>query len=517
MPLTLTVLRCPPSVAPEVRQVTGGEFSIGRGSENNWVLPDPDKHLSKRHCVIAFRQGIWQVAGTSTNGTFINREEAPLESGAPRTLEDGDRLILGVYEIEVRLVEEAQQSWGRSAPAAARKSDPFSNPFEDDPFAPRPFMSPPVTPAVAGPDLSGFSSRLPAEFDPLLPDDDAAFAGPTRADHAPATSDAMHLPSPRTVLPDDWDLDDLMPAAPQQTPAASPQSGRAPVAQPSWDAPAQAGRTALPEADWASPAEAVARAPQQSPRTDPFVPPAVERPAADERSTYQAPLAPAAPPAVVSAPVASPTAAVAPSAGQASDLIAAFLRGAGVENVVLPDPVQTMEQLGAAFRAVVSGIRHALIARSEVKREFRIEATVIRRRGNNLLKFSANDEDALAGLIGAGRRTDMGAEEAITDALTDIRLHELATMTAMQSAVRALVQRLGPDQIRDAKDQGGGMALLGNRKARAWDAYEALHAEVLRGLSDDFDSLFGKRFALAYEQAMQELVARQKAHGDDRR
>ena len=108
----------------------------------------------------------------------------------------------------------------------------------------------------------------------------------------------------------------------------------------------------------------------------------------------------------------------------------------------------------------------------------------------------------------------MAAEEAVTDALKDIRLHELATMTAMQTAVRALVVRLGPDQLRDAKDQGGGLALLSNRKAKAWDAYTALHAEILSGLSDDFDSLFGKRFALAYEQAMQELTAKQR---DDRR
>jgi type VI secretion system FHA domain protein len=176
-----------------------------------------------------------------------------------------------------------------------------------------------------------------------------------------------------------------------------------------------------------------------------------------------------------------------------------------------------MEQLGAAFRTFVSGIRQALIARSEIKREFRIEETLIRRRGNNPLKFSANDEDALAGLLGAGRRTDMGAEEAIGDALANIRLHELATMKAMQTAVRALVIRLGPEQIRDPRDPGGGMALLGNRKARAWDTYEALHAEILRGLSDDFDSVFGKRFALAYEQAMEQLVARQADRRDDGR
>ncbi len=144
-----------------------------------------------------------------------------------------------------------------------------------------------------------------------------------------------------------------------------------------------------------------------------------------------------------------------------------------MEALDVPDPARTMEQLGAAFRAAVAGIRQALIARSEVKRAFRIEETLIRRRGNNLLKFSANDDDALTGLLGAGRHSDMRPADAIADALTNIRLHELATTTAMQSAVRALVVRLGPDQIIDLKEPAAGMALLGNRKARAWDAYEA--------------------------------------------
>ena len=83
-----------------------------------------------------------------------------------------------------------------------------------------------------------------------------------------------------------------------------------------------------------------------------------------------------------------------------------------METLDVADPARTMEQLGAAFRATVAGIRQALIARSEVKRAFRIEETVIRRRGNNLLKFSANDDDALTGLLGAGRHSDMGAAEA---------------------------------------------------------------------------------------------------------
>ena len=63
-----------------------------------------------------------------------------------------------------------------------------------------------------------------------------------------------------------------------------------------------------------------------------------------------------------------------------------------------------MEALGAAFRAVVSGLRQAMMARSAIKGEFHIEQTMIRSRGNDPLKFSADDDDALAALLGVGRR-----------------------------------------------------------------------------------------------------------------
>ena len=78
-------------------------------------------------------------------------------------------------------------------------------------------------------------------------------------------------------------------------------------------------------------------------------------------------------------------------------------------------------------------------------------------------------------------------------------------MAAMQSAVRALVARFAPEALRVAAEQAGGIPLPGGRKSRAWDAFEALHAEVSRGLSDDFDSVFGKRLPAAYEQALAEI------------
>ncbi|MEI7714438.1 MAG: type VI secretion system-associated FHA domain protein TagH, partial [Rhodospirillales bacterium] len=208
-------------------------------------------------------------------------------------------------------------------------------------------------------------------------------------------------------------------------------------------------------------------------------------------------------------PVPPPT----PSRAEAGDaaLMAAFLDGAGMTDIQPSDPEATMRALGAAFRSVVSGLRGVLIARASIKSEFRIEQTMIRARGNNPLKFSAGDDDALSALLGTGRRVDMAPAAAVTDALRDIRLHELASMAAMQSAVRALMEGLDPAKLRAAADQGGGLTVLpAQRKARAWDAFEALHTKTIQALSDDFDSVFGKAFARAYERAMDEVSERER-------
>ena len=70
-------------------------------------------------------------------------------------------------------------------------------------------------------------------------------------------------------------------------------------------------------------------------------------------------------------------------------LLAAFLEGAGMRDAHPTDPPATMLALGKAFRNLVAGLRAVLIARAQIKSEFRIEQTMIQARGNNPLKFSA--------------------------------------------------------------------------------------------------------------------------------
>jgi type VI secretion system protein ImpI/type VI secretion system protein len=460
MRLTLSTLRCPDSVAPETRSTGGGEFTMGRAPDNSWVLADPDRHLSKRHCVLAFRSGGWQIADTSTNGTFLNRDAEPIGQGSVRDLRDGDRIRLGAYEIEVRIEEDAVQ------PAQPMGLRGGGNPFDDDPFAPVPLAAPPPAETPLWRDNDPL---LPADFDPLAPAEPDPFKGPSIADHSAAVSDAFRPPAvmPGGGLPDDWDLDEplLPPVAPA---AAAPPP---PIAAP-------------PVTAFAAPAAAATPGPASvapPPPEPPDSPPANAGRALGEGGL--------------------------PTASTPADTLLAFLRGAGVPNARLDDPAATMHDLGAAFRALVAGLRAVLIARAAIKGEFRIEQTMIRAKGNNPLKFSADDDDALAALLGVGRRTGMAAADSVAEALRDIRLHELASVAAMQKAVRDLLAQLSPEAIQASAGSG---LLPVQKKARAFEAFEAQHAALVSALADDFDSAFGKAFARAYEEALRDAAARQE-------
>jgi type VI secretion system protein len=81
--------------------VHGG--SIGRGTDNAWSLPDPERYLSGKHARIDFRAGAYVLVDTSSNGTFINGATLPLGKYHDYTLKDGDYIRLGEYELLVSI------------------------------------------------------------------------------------------------------------------------------------------------------------------------------------------------------------------------------------------------------------------------------------------------------------------------------------------------------------------------------------------------------------------------------
>jgi type VI secretion system FHA domain protein len=81
--------------------VSGG--SIGRSSENDWVLPDDMRYVSGRHARVVFHQGRYLLQDTSSNGTFVNDDNRPLGSQNPYEMKSGDILRIGEYHVQVHI------------------------------------------------------------------------------------------------------------------------------------------------------------------------------------------------------------------------------------------------------------------------------------------------------------------------------------------------------------------------------------------------------------------------------
>src|ERR1700723_1155136 len=81
--------------------VHGG--TIGRSTDNEWILPDPERYLSGKHARIDFRAGTYVLVDTSSNGTYINGAQVPLGKYHDYQLKDGDYIRLGEYELLVSI------------------------------------------------------------------------------------------------------------------------------------------------------------------------------------------------------------------------------------------------------------------------------------------------------------------------------------------------------------------------------------------------------------------------------
>ena len=510
MVLVLSVIRCPDQAVPEQRRVPGGEYVLGRGAECDWVLKDQDRVLSKRHCALEFLSGGWQVRDLSTNGTYLNSGAEPVGRDRTGQLRDGDRLRLGAYEIECRVEDEAVHGSGRWQSARAIP-DPMVPPPATDIFSvPLPGLSP------AGGTPGGHAALLPSDFDPFAPED----PGPAMPDHRPGTSDVFTPPRATMpdLLPDDW-------AAP---PKAAPAGDALP--DPFADAPPRS-RGAPAVVSLPDPFGSMApRGQPAAPLLDPFasVPPGAQPFAPLPTSFGAAPPQPADPFASVAAtpssgqpppdPVAEPPMAPVanpgpfaeadiPAAAPAIVVTAAPVAGLDGALALLfqsaglgapppgTDPAAALTAAGAVLRASVAGIRALLIARADVKREFRIEQTMIRHGPNNPVKFAHNDDEAIRALLSPQGRGPASLRETVQD----LTAHQVATLAATQAAARALLARLAPAPLEaDAPSAG---IMPGAKEKALWAAYKKLHQQVLDQFEDDFDSAFGKAFARAYEEA----------------
>ncbi len=115
--------------ATKVFGVHGG--TIGRARDNEWILPDPERYLSGKHARVDFRGGMYYLADTSSNGTYVNGAQVPLGKFHDYAMNDGDTIRLGEYQLLVSIEggtdfpadrDASVASGGKAAAVAARNS-----------------------------------------------------------------------------------------------------------------------------------------------------------------------------------------------------------------------------------------------------------------------------------------------------------------------------------------------------------------------------------------------------------
>lgn len=456
MALCLTITsyhKITPGQCPE-KSMDSGVMAIGRSQENDWVLPDPERLVSAKHCVVQYKDGRYYLTDLSTNGVELLHAGIRLRRGNSEPLQDGEVIRIGEYEIQARIdfnlqVADAGQSGADNANSfealMGRASTPMVN-------------APAVLP-VAHFQGGSPNATMPDLFDFLTP---AAVPPPTQPDHVPAERHDFRPPAPLSSVP----------------PAAAPLAAAPGLIPDNWDLLADL------------PAPPIIEAPKVAPLAEPVV---VALPSVE-------PLA--FPPA---APIASPAPPVAPPAeAPRPELLQAFLRGAGLDQLRI-DHAQAeaqMEAIGRSYRLMVEGLIDVLRARSSLKGEFRMQQTLIRPVENNPLKFAPNADEALLLLLRHGNQAFMAPDLAIKDSFDDLRAHQLAVMAGVEAAIKHLLKRFEPAALETRMGKPGGLSNLfgGSRQAQYWQQFTELYTKISSEAEEDFQDLFGREFSRAYEE-----------------
>jgi type VI secretion system protein len=471
---------------------------IGRAADNELVLPDADRVLSKQHCIIRREEGRYVLLDSSTNGTFLNDSPDRLASGHAVPLVAGDDIHLGPFTLSVVSVVIPDRGED-PAEIVAEPLGPVSH-------APAPVFSPqPSGVARTSEDIDLFLdtiNRPPgAGADDFLGESaaEAWHADPrpvgSERDHMEPDADAFSPPRPhREAIPDDWDpLAEIGSAEPRpdaaltgrsDPDAARPDGAQRGAARSNGDVPGL-GLPNLPHLDEEDPLAADPGSAQ--PRLE----------AADA-------VEPAAPPLLLSsAPVAPTWATPAPVEGDrhAVDLL---LTACGLDPTTLTDAQAAVaaERAGHLLRIAVDGMLQILGSRSVTKQEFGMQRTAISRGANNALKFVTTAEEALRMLLCNDIPGFLPPEAAMRETVTDINAHHLALLSGVRTAFADMVRRLDPAAIEQTLPRHATDSVVpALRKARAWDVFRTIYAELECSLGGDGHDVFGNEFARAYASA----------------
>ncbi|HEX7912676.1 MAG TPA: type VI secretion system-associated FHA domain protein TagH [Paraburkholderia sp.] len=560
--LRVETYRSAPVATPLERKFGMDGGTIGRSSDNDLVLEDPDKLISRAHARIEFRDGNFLLQDVGSNPSVLNGK--PLGGSRQARLTHGDDLAVGEYVLSV--IEQAEAPVSAAAPVApvaagttlddllgapgvAPLPDPLARPPgldklqigsgpADDPLG----LSGPLVPnagpladvlfggasiqpapgytgsmgTAAAPESLPFATTpigIPADYDPFA---DLGQGGHATAavEQKPSQISATHeAPVVAPVLLPEFTILGRSGSVSQpvvQTPPVqqAPQAPLAAEALQMEQAPLAEGAPQVPQTPLVPDAPHVQQTPPAPDVRQAPQPPQVQAapqvaPASQTRSVLSTPQAQQSQPAPQ--PRATAPATTAPATPTSNDdaVFQALLKGLGVPDLPRGSRSATdlAELVGQMLREALGGTIDVLMARALTKKEIRIDMTVIGVRDNNPLKFFPDVDSALTQMLSGRGAGYLPPLKAIWASFDDIKAHELAMVAGMRAALLDVLKRFDPAAIeqRVAAPSVMDKMLGGNRKARMWDRQVEMYDEMVREADDDFQRLFGERFASAYE------------------
>ncbi|HGY1169525.1 TPA: type VI secretion system-associated FHA domain protein TagH [Klebsiella aerogenes] len=534
--------------------------TIGRGTDNNLVLPDDDRAISRLQAIVhVAADGECKITNRG-NVTRVVLNEIPLERGRQVELQDGDILAIDDYRIEVSDLLQDSQPISRMAASG-------QPPVTAKPSTPAPSAAPTVAEAVPTAVPSEIWDSLMQEFSiadsisssrakPQADNTPNPFAEPKPAERNPEDPLAMFADSEPLferppVATDDLFADDtpfdrdsifadvtpttLVPPVekPAQPVADEPQAELDPLALFGGDASAKTARhddplglmggaplTSVDAFSNEEPAKTVADEPDaafDSPllmAQPPQEPPAAAREEAPEITLPT-------PQAVARQAAQTPkgrlridpvrhehqaTSTPQPGNGEVlqGELLEALLEGMGLGDMQ-PVPQfdkENMRQLGQMLSMFSQGTVALLSSRSILKRGVKADMTMVLDDANNPFKLLPSGKTVLMQMFGARMPGFMPPKKSVRDALIDLQAHQLGMISGIRAIIAAMLQSFNPEQLEEEAKRDGHtsrLALPASRKAALWDYFVRTYGETAGEIEDDFHTLFGEAFLYAYD------------------
>jgi type VI secretion system FHA domain protein len=533
--LTAVALRDAPLETPLAAVFGPQGGTIGRAPDNDLVLEDPQRIVSRFHGRVSFKDGVFYFSSAGGNPSVFNGHM--LENQGEVPISSGDRITIGDYRLEARL---------RSDPAEATASRPdvpvFTPPTKAAPL-PLPGFNQVRENRASAPGNApvkdnrirnfqaapGFGSRSAAEFsavmalaDPLATADilDAGSLGNTIDHHSdPLGLNLFDEQASRQITPPIFqgEAPSLQSAqgslsdhvAPQSVPLAQYRRRAAsPMAIPlDFDFLADAGaqrpgsivgtpataRRACSDGAPSAPASANALPPATGPANTGHLPAQGLLHESDSQDEIRQTLDYARP-----GPAAPQPVALEPDADA---LLKALARGLGLPAIDSGrNPAALCFMIGAMLREATAGTMNLLFARSRMQQENRIDVPADSLQQANPLQSFEDVDAALKAMLGMPAQGYLSSVRAMQHAFTGLKSHELSILAGMQAALSAVVGHFEPAAIEAGSGQAGVMdrVLPVQRKAALWDQLIERHALIRKNEDNHFHRLCSDTFARAY-------------------